>query len=86
VAGASLANGITGRNKRRKKDGDTASVTGASVKGGKAGSATGASALDAEGNEEEEEDNDVEGEAGDTVLEGGKLDDASEKQEMEHRR
>ena len=88
VAGpSSIANGIGGK-RRKRKDGDERSMTGASMRGGKAGSTTGASNVNAEGAEEDDDDDEeeIEGEGMDAVLEGGKMDEAKEKQEMEHRR
>ncbi|KAF2875514.1 hTAFII28-like protein conserved region-domain-containing protein [Massariosphaeria phaeospora] len=87
VATTSVVNGAGGK-KRKRKDADTASVTGSSVRGGKAPSAAdgggdGAAAEGAEG--DEEEDDDLEEEM-DAVLEGGKVTEATKKQEKEHER
>ncbi|KAF2009174.1 hypothetical protein BU24DRAFT_428707 [Aaosphaeria arxii CBS 175.79] len=85
VATGSIANGAGGR-KRKRKDGDTLSVTG-SMRGAKRRgddrSATGADG-EAENAEDQEED-DLEEEM-DAVLEGGRATEASKKQEKEHER
>jgi transcription initiation factor TFIID subunit 11 len=89
VATGSVANGAGGR-KRKRKDGDTQSVTG-SMRGGKARSTVagtegeGADGGDAAEGAEEEEDDDLEEEMN-AVLEGGNSTEASRKQEKEHER
>ncbi|KAF2649350.1 TAFII28-domain-containing protein [Lophiostoma macrostomum CBS 122681] len=92
-ATGSVANGAGGR-KRKRKDGDTQSVTG-SVRGGKArstaagtegeGAEGGDGAQGAEGAEEEDDDDDLEEEMA-AVLEGGSSTEASRKQAKEHER
>lgn len=86
VATGSVANSAGGR-KRKRKDGETQSVTG-STRGSKARSAaTGAEGDGAEGAEggeqnEEEDEEDLE----DAMLQGEKVTEASKKQEREHER
>ncbi|KAF2708941.1 hypothetical protein K504DRAFT_468164 [Pleomassaria siparia CBS 279.74] len=88
VATNSVVNGVGGGKGKRKRYNDATSVTGSSVKGGRRGdarSATGAEGGgDKEGDEEDDED-DFEEEM-DAVLEGGKVTEATKKQEKEHER
>ncbi|KAF2198632.1 hypothetical protein GQ43DRAFT_443166 [Delitschia confertaspora ATCC 74209] len=87
TATTSVHNGVGGSKRGRKRKGaddDTRSITG-SLRGGKAGTA---SMVDGQGgDEDEDEDYDEEGGEGmDTMLEGGQMDEANEKVEMENRR
>jgi transcription initiation factor TFIID subunit 11 len=81
TAANSLVNGVGGRKKRKRKTGDgladdSRSMTGTSVRGGKAGSAVEAEAEDEEGEGEGDVEVSLEG--------GGKvMDDAAAKQERE---
>lgn len=83
VATTSVVNGMGGK-KKRKKDGDTGSVAGSSVRGGKRGDTR--SAIDGEGADgaegEEEEDDDED----ELELEDTKMNEVSAKQEKEHER
>ncbi|KAF2741809.1 hypothetical protein M011DRAFT_472793 [Sporormia fimetaria CBS 119925] len=86
VATGSIVNSVGGR-KRKRKDGDTQSVTG-SLRGAKAGSVV--TGVEGEGGDKEgdvdEEEEDEEDEEMDAVLEGGRATEASLKQEKEHER
>ncbi|KAF2194964.1 TAFII28-domain-containing protein [Zopfia rhizophila CBS 207.26] len=84
VATTSVTNGVGGKKKRRK-DGDERSVTGTSIRGGKARSEVrSTTGVDDAGEEEEgDEDEDDEDEGEGMELEGGKMDEASEKREQE---
>lgn len=88
VATGSVANGAGGR-KRKRKDGDTQSVTG-SMRGGKARSAItgieGEGADGAEGKEDEEEEDEGQDDELDALLEGEGATEESKKQEKEHER
>lgn len=84
---ASLANGTGGR-KRKRKDGDTASLAGSTARGGKR--QDGASVNGGAGgeNEEDEEEDDMDDAEEDnmTRLEGGRVTEASKLQEKENER
>ncbi|PVH97574.1 hypothetical protein DM02DRAFT_616449 [Periconia macrospinosa] len=90
VATGSLANGVGGK-KRKRKDGDNMSATGASMRGGgkrnnnEAGSSTGPAGANNDGDNDDEEDDDLEEDV-DTMLEGGRATEASKKQDKEHER
>ena len=83
VATGSVVNGVGGKKRKRKGD-DTLSVTGSSIRGGRRGDARSATGHEGEQgeNEEEEEEEDVE----EMDLEGGKVTEATKKQEKEHER
>jgi transcription initiation factor TFIID subunit 11 len=88
VATTSVVNGAGGRKRKRKNDGDNLSVTGSSVRGGRRGDARSAIGAEGQGDQdggEDEEDDDLEEEM-DAVLEGGKVTEATKKQEKEHER
>jgi transcription initiation factor TFIID subunit 11 len=90
VATTSVVNGAGGRKRKRKNDGDNLSVTGSSVRGGggRRGDARSATGVEAQGEPdggEEDEEDDLEEEM-DAVLEGGKVTEATKKQEKEHER
>lgn len=82
VATTSVANGAGGRKRKRKND-DALSVTGSSVRG--RGGARSATEVEGQGEGEDEEEEDFEEEM-DAVLEGGKVTEATKKQEKEHER
>jgi transcription initiation factor TFIID subunit 11 len=88
VATTSVVNGAGGRKRKRKNDGDNLSVTGSSIRGGRRGDARSATGVEGQGEQdgaEEEEEDDLEEEM-DAVLEGGKVTEATKKQEKEHER
>lgn len=85
VATTSVANGAGGRKRKRKND-DALSITGSSMRGGRRGDARSATGVDAGENEEDDGEDEDADEEMDAVLEGGKVTEATKKQEKEHER
>jgi transcription initiation factor TFIID subunit 11 len=88
MATGSIVNGAGGKKRKRKGDGDTASITG-SMRGSKAGTAgpEGASQVNGEGGADaEEEEDDDDADEMEALLEGVKDTEATKKQEKEHER
>lgn len=86
VATTSVVNGVGGKKRRRKGDGE--SVTG-SVRGGKAGDGRSAAGGEGDGGqdyEDEEDDDDMGEEMGMAMEEGGMTMEARRKQEKDHER